>query len=133
MSKLYQQIDSNKRKSALFIILYVVIIILLGLAFGLATEYGYVAVAIALAFALPTALLGYYAGDKFVLGMTGARGPISKEQNQELYRLVENLSITAGMKMTPKNSTASQTAMPSRFAHRHITPSPTRAPMAAVR
>jgi len=37
----------------------------------------------------------YWYSDKIVLGMTGAK-PIEKRDNPELYRIVENLCITAG-------------------------------------
>ena len=38
----------------------------------------------------------YWYSDKIVLGMTGAK-PIEKRDNPELYRIVENLCITAGL------------------------------------
>lgn len=40
----------------------------------------------------------YWYSDKIVLAMTHAR-PIEKSDNPELYRIVENLSITAGLPM----------------------------------
>ncbi len=40
----------------------------------------------------------YWYSDKIVLKITKAR-PVKKEDNAELYRLVENLSITAGLPM----------------------------------
>lgn len=39
---------------------------------------------------------GYWYSDKIMLGMTHAK-PIEKKDNPELYRLVENLCITAGL------------------------------------
>lgn len=44
--------------------------------------------------------ISYYWSDKIVLGISGAK-PITKEQNPQLYRLVENLGIAAGLP-TPK-------------------------------
>lgn len=40
--------------------------------------------------------VSYYWSDKIVLGISGAK-PISKENNQQLYRLIENLCIASGL------------------------------------
>jgi heat shock protein HtpX len=52
----------------------------------------------AVAFSLGMNLFSYWYSDKIVLKMSGAF-PIEKKDNAELYRIVENLSITAGVKM----------------------------------
>ena len=44
--------------------------------------------------------VSYYWSDKIVLGVSGAK-PIKKEDNPEVYRIVENLCIAAGLP-TPK-------------------------------
>lgn len=44
--------------------------------------------------------VSYYWSDKIVLGISGAK-PIQKQDNPEVYRIVENLCITAGLP-TPK-------------------------------
>jgi heat shock protein HtpX len=51
----------------------------------------------------------YWWSDKIVLSMSGAR-PVAFEDNKELYRIVENLAITAGLPM-PKIYTIDDTAM----------------------
>jgi len=43
--------------------------------------------------------LSYWYSDKIVLSSVEAQGPLTKEDNPELYRIVENLSITAGLPM----------------------------------
>jgi heat shock protein HtpX len=43
-------------------------------------------------------ILSYWFSDKIVLGLSGAH-EIKKEENPELYNIVENLSITAGLPM----------------------------------
>jgi len=53
---------------------------------------------IAAAFALIMNVGSYWFSDKLVLSMTGAK-PIEMKDNPELYRLVENLTITAGLPM----------------------------------
>ena len=49
-------------------------------------------------FAIATSVGSYWFSDKIVLKMTGAN-EISKEQAPELYNVVENLAITAGLPM----------------------------------
>ncbi|TSC64290.1 MAG: hypothetical protein G01um1014106_188 [Parcubacteria group bacterium Gr01-1014_106] len=94
----YSSITSNKRRSALFIGLFVVLVITVGWAFDQVEDGGTAALPIAGVFALGSALTGYFAGDKIALASNGAQ-PVTKEQALELHRLVENLSITAGLPM----------------------------------
>lgn len=49
-------------------------------------------------FAVVTSVGSYWFSDKIVLSMTGAH-EISKEQAPDLYNVIENLSITAGLPM----------------------------------
>jgi len=55
-------------------------------------------VVIAVIFSLFMNFFSYWFSDKIVLAMSGAK-PISREEDLELYRIVENLCITAGLKM----------------------------------
>ena len=55
-------------------------------------------VVIAVVFSLFMNFFSYWFSDKIVLAMSGARS-IKKEEDLELYRIVENLCITAGLKM----------------------------------
>ncbi len=57
--------------------------------------------------------VSYYWSDKIVLGISGAK-PITKEQNPQLYRIVENLCIAAGLPL-PKIYILEDTA-PNAFA-----------------
>lgn len=59
---------------------------------------GYVFTFYALLFSIPTALFSYYKGDWLALKTAGAI-PITKEDNPYVVRMVENLTITAGMPM----------------------------------
>jgi len=52
---------------------------------------------LAVVFAVFQSFLSYWNADKIILSLSQARGPIKKEDNPELYRIVENLSITAGL------------------------------------
>ena len=53
---------------------------------------------IAVAFALLMNVGSYWFSDKIVLKMTGAK-PVTREEYFDLYNIVENLSITAGLPM----------------------------------
>ncbi|MCA9364255.1 M48 family metallopeptidase [Candidatus Kaiserbacteria bacterium] len=53
---------------------------------------------VAVAFALLMNITSYWFSDKIVLSMTGAR-PITRTESPELWNVVENLSITAGLPM----------------------------------
>lgn len=100
MAQLYQQIDSNKRKTYMFMFLFVVFITLLTWVFSKAFGWGYEVVFIAGFFSIITSLFSYYGGYKVALSTAGAK-EVSKTENPYLYRMVENLSITSGIK-TPK-------------------------------
>lgn len=52
----------------------------------------------AVIFSLAMNFVSYWYSDKIVLKMSGAR-PVKKEENRELWNIVENLSITAGISM----------------------------------
>lgn len=94
---MYKQIDSNKRKTVLLIIIFILVILVLGWVFSEATEFGYAGLVIAVIIATAMSLLGYYKGDKVALWTAGAKGPIQKQDNAYVYRMVENLCITAGL------------------------------------
>lgn len=92
---MYDQIDSNKRKTAVLIGLFITVILLIGWAFSVYTDSGYGAISIAAIVSLAMTLIGYYQGDKIALAAARAHS-ISQTDNPYLYRMVENLSITAG-------------------------------------
>jgi len=92
---LYTQAESNIRKTWFYLTFFLVLIILLGWFFS----YYYQNQAIliwATILSVFTSFSSYWYSDKIVLAMTRAR-PIEKKDNPELYRLVENLCITAGL------------------------------------
>jgi heat shock protein HtpX len=68
---------------------------------------------LAIVLAIIQSFSAYWYSDKIVLAMTGAK-EIKKEDNPELYRIVENLSITAGIP-TPKIYILNE-AQPNAFA-----------------
>ena len=95
MANLYQHKDSNIRKTWLLLTVFLVLIVGIGWIFSQAynsPEILYFAVG--LSFLMNG--LSYWFSDKIALSMSGAR-PIKREDNLYLYRIVENLCITAGL------------------------------------
>lgn len=96
MANLYKQIEGNKRNSALLIV------VVLALVIGVVGVYSWyvrgdmVLPVMAAALALPSSLIGYYAGDKMALASNRAQ-EVSAREAPELHRVVENLAITAGI------------------------------------
>jgi len=94
---LYRQIASNKRKSIAllfgFLLLYAALGWLLSLWFGEAALF------VALGVAVVMLVVNLFMGDDLVTTVAGARQVERKEQAPELWRMVENLSITAGLPM----------------------------------
>jgi len=68
---------------------------------------------LAVIYSILVSFFGYWYSDKIVLAMTKAR-PIEKQDNPELYRIVENLCITAGLPL-PKIYILNE-AQPNAFA-----------------
>lgn len=94
---MYNQIDSNKRKTVFLIAIFIVVILLIGWAFSQLTDFGYASLVVALVISILMSLSSYFYGDKLALVTAGAKGPINKNDNPYVYRLVENLTITAGL------------------------------------
>ncbi|MFB6182130.1 MAG: M48 family metallopeptidase, partial [Candidatus Magasanikbacteria bacterium] len=95
---MYEQIAANKRKTFLLITFFFLVVIGLGWFIGVYMGYGYWVFVLAVGYSIISALISYYQGDKIALKTSGAQ-KIKEENFPELYRLVENLTITAGMPM----------------------------------
>lgn len=77
----------------------VFLIIVIGIGWMFSQIYGDSSfVYIAVIFSLFMNFFSYWFSDKIVLAMSGAK-PVSREKNLEFHRIVENLCITAGLKM----------------------------------
>src|SRR3989344_907786 len=95
MASLYTHADSNTRKTWFLITFFLVFVIAVGWLFSQALQSD--AILYAAVFLSVTMSIGsYWFSDKLVLSMARAV-PIEKKDNPELYRLVENLCITAGL------------------------------------
>lgn len=92
---LYNQQDKNIRKTWLLMSLFLVIVIAIGWLFAqIYSSPGILYFSVL--FSLLMNFFSYWYSDKIVLKMSGAK-PIEKKDNPELYRIVENLCITAGL------------------------------------
>jgi len=97
MATLYTQQSKNIRKTWLLMSVFLIIVVGIGWVFS--QIYGDSSfVVIAVIFSLFMNFFSYWFSDKIVLAMSGAK-PISREDDLEIYRIVENLCITAGLKV----------------------------------
>jgi len=95
MATLYTQADSNIRKTWILLSFFLIFIISLGWFFSYLLESPAILwIAIFLSFLM--GFSSYWYSDKIVLSMVRAK-LIKKKDNPELYRIVENLCITAGL------------------------------------
>ena len=95
---IYDRIGSNQRNTLLLMAVFVALLaglsIVIGLVLGLPYPYAPLLIIPFLLFAL----FSYYSAAGIALGISGAR-QVTKEQEPELYRKVENLCIGAGLPM----------------------------------
>ncbi len=103
MLNVYDQINSNKRKTVLIMAGFVGFISLIGYIFGYVNggpDAAIGALVMATGFSIASSFGSYYFSDKLVLSIAGAKR-ISPESNPKIYGLVENLCIGAGIKKVP--------------------------------
>ena len=97
MASLYTHQDENISKTWVLMSLFFVVVIAIGWYFSYALGNSYILYG-AVIFSVVMNVLSYWYSDKIVLKMAGAR-PVAREENRELYNIVENLSITSGLPM----------------------------------
>jgi heat shock protein HtpX len=95
---IYDRIGENRRNTFLLMFLFVVLVTgfvtAIGIVVGLPPQYAAIVAVPVLIFAL----FSYYSSTRITLAISGAR-PVTKEDEPELYRTVENLCIGAGLPM----------------------------------
>ena len=92
---LYTHAESNIRKTWLYLTGFLIFIIILGWLISYLLG-SYFILWLAIIYSILISFFGYWYSDKIVLAMSRAK-PIEKKDEPELYRLVENLCITAGL------------------------------------
>jgi heat shock protein HtpX len=99
MPTIYTNAESNIRKTWMLISVFLIIIIGFGWIFSQIFQNPAILI-YAVIFSLLMNVISFWYSDKVVLAITRAK-PIKKEDNPELYRVVENLCITAGLPAPP--------------------------------
>lgn len=97
MKTLYTHRDANVRKTWLLMTVFLLLVIFLGWVFAYALQAPEV-LYIAVALSIGMNFIAYWKSDSIALAMSHAQ-PIKREGNEYIYRIVENLSITAGLPM----------------------------------
>lgn len=95
MPTLYTHKDKNIRKTWILVALFLVFIIGLGYVFSY--NFGSpVILYVAVAFSVLMSFFSYWYSDKLILALAGAK-EVKHDDNPELYHILENLCITAGL------------------------------------
>jgi heat shock protein HtpX len=95
---IYDRIGSNQRNTLLLIVAFVALLAGLSIVAGLIAGLPYPYAPLLIIPFLVFAIFSYYASSNIALGISGAR-EVTKEQEPELYRTVENLCIGGGLPM----------------------------------
>lgn len=93
---MYNEISSNKWKSAALIAGFLVLVIGLGWVFSIAFDEPSI-LPIAVLISTVQALIGYFQGDKIALSLSGAKEAPRKDPYLTLHREVENIAIVSGL------------------------------------
>ena len=97
MTSLYTHKEKNIAKTWLLFMVFLGVV--MGFGWVMAQVYGDSTILyFAVLFSIVMSVTSYWFSDKIVLATTRAR-PVSMENAPELYRIVENLAITAGLPM----------------------------------
>src|SRR3989344_1931444 len=104
----YDHIAENKIKTAILIAAFLLLIIALGFTFSQAYDAPGI-VFFAVAFSTIMSLVSYYFSDSITLALSRAI-PVKRQDNEELYRVIENLAIAGGLP-TPKIYVIDDTAL----------------------
>lgn len=93
---IYDRIDANRRNTLLLLAAFVALLAGVSIAIGLVIGLPYPYAPLLILPFLVFALFSYYASSNITLAISGAR-EVTKEEEPELFRTVENLCIGAGL------------------------------------
>lgn len=94
MINVYEQVDRNKRRSAIIMVLFVVVIALVAWVFSRILGYGPGMVGFALIIAGAMSFASYWWSDKIILTISGAR-PADKKRDFNFFTVAENIAMAA--------------------------------------
>jgi heat shock protein HtpX len=101
---MWELIRANKRKSVVLMILMAVVLMLMGLAIGLfafGPDGAFFGLLIASGVWLVLTLISFSSGDQILLAASGAR-PVTREVHPQLWNVVEEMKIAAGLPAMPR-------------------------------
>ncbi len=94
---MYNQITSNKTKTYMLFAFFLIFVIGIAWVISYAYDIDWL-LPVAVVVSVVQALVSYYYSDSIALAVSAAK-PVNKQEAPELYRMVENLAITAGLPM----------------------------------
>lgn len=97
MATIYTFVEKNVRRTWILLLSFLIFIIFLGWFFSKIFQNQAI-LYFAILFSFLMNFLSFWYSDKIVLKITGAK-PLKKEENPEIYRIVENLCIASGLPM----------------------------------
>jgi len=92
MLNVYEQVDRNRRKSTIIIVIFTIFIATVAYILGQASGYGLSWVGIGLIISGLISFGSFYYSDKIILGLSKAR-PASRKKDFNYYTVVENLCL----------------------------------------
>jgi heat shock protein HtpX len=100
---MWEQIRSNKRRSASLVVIMATLLFFLGYALGEAFRPGGGVIGLGIAFLVWVilALVSYYQGGNIMLAVSGAR-EIKRDDLPVLYNIVEEMKIASGLNQMPR-------------------------------
>jgi len=98
MVNVYEQVDANKRRSVVVMLVFVAFITLASWLMAKALGYGLGTVGMALIIAGFISFAGYWWGDKIILTISGAR-PANKKRDFIFFTVTENLCLATQIPM----------------------------------
>jgi len=103
-SKMWELIRANKRNSILLMMLMAVVLLVLGFVIGLGffgPDGGFFGLMIATVVWLILALISFSSGDQILLAASKAK-PVTHDVHPQLFNIVEEMKIAAGLPAMPK-------------------------------
>ena len=94
---LYTHQGSNIRKTWFLMAIFLIVVIAIGWVFSAVYNQPVILYG-AVIFSILMNVFSYWYSDKLVIKMTGAK-PVTNDSHPDFYNIVENLSITAGIRM----------------------------------
>lgn len=96
MLNVYEQVDANKRKSFLVMLVFTVFVVGFAYILSKASGYGLSWVGLALIFSGLMSYVSYFFSDRIILTLSGAR-EADRKRDFNFYTVAENLSLAAGL------------------------------------